>query len=167
MDVQLVMHDGCFRIPPCVDFPLCHDTYLATDENLVSDESTCLDDNCLLLESDILDVAEVLPNLEDNVVLNELVDEIKIDEFPIILEKNVILDNFALEYKDPVWEEFMSRTYDDYSDDFSSYFDSFRSLEHVRFIKFFLKFNESKVYLHIMIAIQIRRYVHLFAFSPH
>ncbi|KAL1823664.1 hypothetical protein ACET3Z_010442 [Daucus carota] len=102
MDVQLVMHNGCFRIPPCVDFPLCNDTYLATEENLVSDESTCLDDNCSLLESDKLDVAENLPNLEDNVVLNELVDEIKIDEFPIILEKNVILNNFALEYKDPV-----------------------------------------------------------------
>ena len=167
MDVQLVMHNGCFRIPPCVDFPLCHDTYLATDENLVSDESTCLDDNCLLLESDILDVAEVLPNLEDNVVLNELVDEIKIDEFPIILEKNVILDNFALEYKDPVWEEFMSRTYDDYSDDFSSYFDFSRSLQPVWSIQIDLYVCGPKIYLHIIIILLIRRYVHLFAFSPH
>ena len=51
MEVQLVMHNGCFKIPPCVDFPLWHDTYLEPDENLVCDESTCLDDICPLLET--------------------------------------------------------------------------------------------------------------------
>ena len=96
-----------------------------------------------------------------------MVDEIEIDECPILIEKDVITEHFASGYNDPIWEEFMSRTYDDYSDGFSSYFDFSKSLEHVRFIKNFLKFNESKIYLHIMIVIQIRRYVHLCAFSPH
>ena len=167
MEVQLVMHNGCFRIPPCVDFPLCHDTYLAIDENFVSYESTCLDYNCPVLDNEKLDTTEILPDLVDNVVLNELVDEIKIDEYPILIEKDVLIDDFALEYKDPIWVEFMSHTYDDYSDDFSSYFDFSRSLEQVWSIQIFLYVCGSMIYLHIIIILLIRRYVHLFAFSPH
>lgn len=166
-EVRAVWHDGCSLTPPCVNFPLCHDSCLAIDDNVVSDESTCVVDNRPMRINDNLDAIEILPNLE-NFELNTLVEEIKIDECPIIKEKEVKIDeieNLALEYKDPIWEEFMSRIYDDYSDDFSGYF--CKSPEHVRFIKVFVPFNESKVYLHIMVLLLIRRYVHLFAFSPH
>ncbi|KAL8117061.1 hypothetical protein AgCh_023302 [Apium graveolens] len=44
-EVQLVMHDGCLQVPPCVNFPTIHDSCLAIDDNFVSDESTCLVDD--------------------------------------------------------------------------------------------------------------------------
>ena len=170
MEVQLVMHNGCLQVPPCVNFPTNHDSYLAIDDNFVSDEPTCLTDYCPILDNDKLDVFEVLPNFENNVELIELVDELEIDECPISIKEELKIDeieNLAKEYKDPVWEEFMSRSDDDYYDNFSSYFDYAKSLEHVRILKNFLYLYGSKVCMHIIILLLIRRYVHLFTFSPH
>lgn len=169
-EVRSVWHEGSYKIPPCVNFPLIHDSCLAIDDNVVSDESTYVVNDCPMRANDNLDAIEILPNLENIVELNTLVDELKFDECPIIIEKEIKIDeieNFALEYRDPIWEEYMSRAYNDYSDNFSSYFEFSKSLEHGRFLKVFVPFNESKVYLHNMLIIQIRRYVHLFAFSPH
>lgn len=153
-----------------VNSPTNHDSCFVIDENFVHDESACLVDDCPRLNNDKLDAVENLPNLENTFELNELVDEIKIDECPIKIEKELKIDEieiFAWVYKDPIWEEFLSRTYNDYSDDFSSYFAFSKSLEHVKNIKIFLYFYGSKVYLHTLFLLLIRRYVHLFAFSPH
>ncbi|MGI4673342.1 hypothetical protein ACR2XN_28145, partial [Klebsiella pneumoniae] len=96
-------HEGRYKIPPCVNFPLIHDSCLAIDDNVVSDESTYVVNDCPMRDNDNLDAIEILPNLENIVELNTLVDELKFDECPIIIEKEIKIDeieNFALEYRD-------------------------------------------------------------------
>ena len=137
------MHNGCLEVPPCVNFPTNHDSYLAIDDKFVSDEPTCLTDDCPILDNNKLVAVEILPNFENNIELIELIEELEFDECPILIKEELKIDeieNLSKEYKDPVWEEFMSRSHDDYSDNFSSYFDYAKSLEHVRILKTYLIF---------------------------
>lgn len=63
MEVQLVVHNSCLQIAPCVNFRRIHNSCLIIDENFVSDVTTYLVDNCPKHVNDKLDAIVILTNL--------------------------------------------------------------------------------------------------------
>lgn len=114
----------------------------------------------------------------DNMVLvdvdtdKDIVNPIVVDEIESNLDEidmNVVkIENVYVSFVDPIWEECVKSNYRHIGDDFSKYFHIPEFLEHhISLTGQFIYLLGYLIGAHIIRLIQIRRYVHLYAFSPH
>lgn len=105
-------------------------------------------------------------NSNKDIVIPIVVDEIKpnLDKLDL---NDVKIEDMCMPIVDPIWEEFVKSNYSHVGDDFSEYF-------HMKILEHHMSLTCQFIYLlgyligaHIVRLIQIRRYVHLFAFSPY
>lgn len=132
-----------------------------------SNEIDFLDDSfCTLFdEGDSMVVVDI--NLNKDIVIPIVVDEIEpnLDKLDL---NDVKIEDMCMSFVDPIWEEFVKSNYSHVGDDFSKYFHMPEILEHHMSLTCqFIYLLGYLIGAHIIRLIRIRRYVHLFAFSPY